>query len=130
MIDIQSRNIAELEAEVERLRKRCEALESAKNSAYAERDQCVALIARMAFAMGLYVRRKFHPESDTEWEGDWRNIVMVCLPTGQATWHFHDSEAHLLEGIPWGGLEDWDGHDTPEKYRRVNAAFAPAKEPQ
>jgi len=34
-------------------------------------------------------------------------VVYLRLPTGQVSWHLP----------PWWG--EWDGHDTPEKYRRI-----------
>lgn len=47
------------------------------------------------------------------------------MPTGQASWHFHDSQAYLFDGLPaYQGA--WDGHDTPEKYRRLAQLPAPA----
>lgn len=105
----------EARAEVERLR-------AQKDGAYAERNQCVALIARMALALGWPVYVAQHPTEDTNWEDDWRTILFVGLPSGQVTWHFHDSERHLLADLP-SGKNNWDGHDTPEKYRRVNLAL-------
>ena len=40
------------------------------------------------------------------------------------SWHIHDSERPMFDQIgEW--TAPWDGHDTPEKYRRVEAsAFA------
>lgn len=103
-------------------------LEAARDSAYQERNQCVALIARMAIALGLRAGIGKHEDKPGEkWEEDWRTLVSVDLPTGQASWHFHDSEVALLEGLPpYPG--QWDGHGTQEKYRRVNAARPAAQE--
>lgn len=93
-----------------------------KDGAYQERNQVLALLARMATALGWKVGIGQHPESDTAWEKDWRTILFIELPTGQASWHFHDSEVHLLNGLPfYEGA--WDGHTTPEKYDRVNHAL-------
>jgi hypothetical protein len=55
-----------------------------------------------------------------EWEDEWRNIVCVHLPTGQATWHIHDSEVILFGHLAMTE-GDWDGHTTAEKYRRLDA---------
>lgn len=99
-----------------------ESLRAQKDGAYAERNQCVALLARMAVALGMRAGVRLHPADDAAWEADWRTIVAIDLPTGQVTWHFHDSEGHLLAGLP-SFPGEWDGHTTPEKYRRVNAAF-------
>lgn len=97
-----------------------EEMRQRKDGAYAERNQAVALLAKLALRLGWRAGLRFHPEEDTAWEPDWRTIVFIDLPTGQVSWHFHDSERHLLEGLPLYP-ELWDGHDTPEKYRRVNA---------
>lgn len=95
-------------------------LEARKDAAYFERNQCVALIARMALALG-------HDVAVTKtvidgWSEDWHGCIYIELPTGQVSWHFHDSQAYLFEGLP-SVPAVWDGHDTPEKYRRVNDAF-------
>lgn len=95
-------------------------LKEQKDAAYDERDRCVALIAFMALQLGYRVGLARHEGPD--WDDDWRNIVFIDLPTGQVSWHYHDSERHLFETLPpYPG--EWDGHTTPEKYARVNAAF-------
>ncbi len=92
-------------AEIDRLR-------AQKNAVYAERDQLIAALSK------LFPSHLAYHEGD--WEDDWRNIVCIHLPTGQATWHIHDSE------LPWfghldGGEAHWDGHSTEEKYQRLAA---------
>lgn len=109
---------ARQKAEVER-----DEMERRKDNAYLERNQCVALIARMAVALG-------HQACVTRtaiegWSEDWHGCVYINLPTGQVSWHFHDSQRHLFDGLPVAGGVKWDGHDTPEKYRRVSEAFGP-----
>lgn len=102
-----------------------------RNDAYAERNQTVIGLARACLALGLPVFMARHDPADTSWEDDWRNLVVIELPTGQITWHFHDSEAHLWSDLPTGERR-WDGHGTPEKYRRVNTwrpETAPAEVP-
>lgn len=93
--------------------KKVEALTQQKDAAYAERDRLVCALSKV---FPSYLSR--HAEDDVEWENDWRWIVTIDLPTGQASWHIHDSErewfAHL-EARP----NAWDGHSTEEKYRRV-----------
>lgn len=94
-------------------------MEARKDAAYLERNQCVALIARMALAMGH--RAGVARTAIEGWSDDWHGCVYIDLPTGQVSWHFHDSQAYLFDGLPaYAGA--WDGHDTPEKYRRVEAA--------
>jgi hypothetical protein len=95
-------------------------METRKDDAYAERNRCVALVARMAVAMGLPVA--LTKTAIEGWSEDWHGCIYIGLPTGQVSWHFHDSQAHLFDGLPQCA-ETWDGHDTPEKYRRVDAAF-------
>ena len=95
-------------------------LKNAKDGAYLERNKCVALIARMALAQGLTagVART----AIDGWSDDWHGCVYIDLPTGQVSWHYHDSQSSLFYGLPkYNGA--WDGHDTPEKYARVLQAF-------
>lgn len=93
--------------------------EASKNGAYNERDRCVALIARMANALGYRAGLGEHPREDVSWDHDWRTIVFVDLPAGQASWHIHDSERPLFVALDaYSG--QWDGHSTEEKYRRVD----------
>lgn len=91
-----------------------------KDNAYLERNRCVALMARMAVAMGLPVA--VTKTAIEGWSEDWHGCIYIGLPTGQVSWHFHDSQAHLFDGLPRGD-ESWDGHDTRLKYERVGAAF-------
>lgn len=90
---------------------------AAVDQAYFERNKVVAALARV-FPSGV---RKTNIEG---WDPAWQNCVFIDLPTGQASWHFHDREAHLFEGLP-AYSKPWDGHDTPEKYRRVAALRGP-----
>lgn len=107
----------------------CQALqevEDRKDGAYLERNRCVALIARMAIAAGYTAG--IARTAIEGWSEDWHGCVYVDLPTGQASWHYHDSQAHLFAGLPsYTGA--WDGHNTPEKYRRVAAAFSTPETP-
>lgn len=97
-------------------------MNDAKDNAYWERNCVVAMVARLAARMGARVgiARTDIPG----WSPDWHNCVYIDLPTGQVSWHYHDSHTYLFSDLPQysGG---WDGHDTPEKYRRVKAAFHP-----
>lgn len=54
------------------------------------------------------------------WDRDWRTIIFVELPTGQLSWHIHDSEVKLFEDVPRRD-EPWDGHTTAEKHARMQA---------
>lgn len=86
---------------------------AAKNEAYLERNQVVAALVRL-YPSGL--ARTDIPG----WEPEWHGCVYIDLPTGQVSWHFHDSQAYLFDGLP-PYTKPWDGHDTPEKYRRLAA---------
>jgi hypothetical protein len=84
-----------------------------KDAAYEERNKVVAALARL-FPSGV---AKTAIEG---WSEDWHGCVYIDLPTRQVSWHFHDSQAHLFDGLPqYAGA--WDGHDTDEKYRRLAA---------
>lgn len=86
---------------------------AAKDAAYLERNQVVAALAK-CFPSGI-ARTAIEG-----WAPEWHGCVYIYLPTGQASWHYHDRDAHLFEGLP-PYLDKWDGHDTPEKYRRLAA---------
>jgi hypothetical protein len=84
-----------------------------KDAAYEERNKVVAALSRV-FPSGI-ARTAIEG-----WSDDWHGCVYIDLPTGQVSWHFHDSQAHLFAGLP-AYTKPWDGHDTPEKYRRLAA---------
>lgn len=87
-----------------------------KDGAYLERNQVVAALAK-CFPSGT-ARTAIEG-----WSDDWHGCVYIDLPTGQVSWHYHDSQAHLFADLPpYAGK--WDGHDTPEKYRRLAALSA------
>jgi hypothetical protein len=117
---------------------------------YRERDFIVAALAKLATLSGTtggaWLARHEDTDGD-EWDSDWRWVVYIGLPTGQVSWHIHDSELPLFAGLvrfvpafggnlaeihfPDGrvqqrgyGLDSqflWDGHTTEEKYRRLYA---------
>jgi hypothetical protein len=84
-----------------------------KDGAYEERNKVVAALAKV-FPSGI-ARTAIEG-----WSEDWHGCVYIDLPTGQVSWHFHDSQEHLFAGLP-PYTKEWDGHDTPEKYRRLSA---------
>lgn len=92
-------------------------LEAQKNGAYSERTKTLSGMCSMAIALGYCVY--IMPHVGEEWDDDWRNIVVIEGPTGQMSWHIHDSEMELFKGMPHVSENKWDGHDTEEKYRRV-----------
>lgn len=107
--NLAARIRAEAERETERER-------ASKNGAYDERNRLVAVLASL-FPSSL----ERHPDEDATWENDWRWIVFVDLPTGQATWHIHDSHLPLFDHVPRFVGRKWDGHNTEAKYKRIEA---------
>lgn len=88
-----------------------ELYQAAVNGAYDERNHLVAMLARM-FPSGL---RRTAIEN---WDPEWHNCVYIEFPWGQASWHFHDRDAYLFEGLSEYHRQ-WDGHTTPEKYEAI-----------
>lgn len=86
-------------------------MESRKDAAYLERNQVVAALAK-CFPSGT---AKTAIEG---WSEDWHGCVYIDLPTGQASWHYHDSQAYLFADLP-AYKGKWDGHTTEEKYSRI-----------
>lgn len=101
---------------VEAERERCATVEKLKDAAYRERDQLVCALSKL-YPAGL----ERHPDSDTTWDNDWRWIVFIELPSGQATWHIHDSELDMFDHLSRFKGYVWDGHSTLEKYARLSA---------
>lgn len=77
---------------------------------YAERNAIVLAFAHMAELQGWDVGKVTDPS-----EPDWP-VLMIQTPQGQVSWHFKADE--LPPAVPdYPG--EWDGHDTPEKYARL-----------
>ena len=91
-------------------------LEGQKDGAYSERNKLVSALSKL-FPSWL----EQHPEEDEEWEDDWRTIVFIQLPTGQASWHLHDSEINQFFHLEKKVGNSWDGHTTEEKYKRLGS---------
>ncbi len=98
-----------------------EELNAAKNQAYSERNKCVVAMASMAQRLGHTVGIAYHDPNDEAWDPEWRTILVIELPTGQVTWHLHDSEKELLSQFQELPDHEWDGHTTEEKYKRLLA---------
>lgn len=104
--------VAELTRQVEHYGKAVEA----KNLAYLERNRVVAFLASMALANGW--RAGVRRTAIEDWDPAWHNCCFIDLPTGQASWHYHDDHGELFSHLPpYEG--DWDGHSTFEKYQRL-----------
>jgi len=122
------RALDELAAEVTGLQDRLAGLEdkvrelgAAKDAAYSERNQCVSFIAKLARVLGCPAWIGVHNAADLTWERDWLHIVFIELPTGQVSWHIHDSELPRFAFLPRKDDVGWDGHGTAEKYERMRA---------
>lgn len=83
---------------------------------YAERNKVVAALAVMARRAGWKCGIGTH--LGETWEPDWRTTILIDLPTGQVSWHVHDSEVQWFAFLgPYDGK--WDGHSTVAKYERL-----------
>lgn len=87
----------------------------AKDQAYLERNVLVAFLAR-AFPSGLRLTKI------EGWDPDWQHCVYIDLPTGQVSFHYHDRDAHLFDGLP-AYTKPWDGHDKVTALQRIQDAF-------
>lgn len=86
-------------------------LKEGKDDAYKERNQLVAALTKV-FPSGT---AKTAIEG---WSEDWHGCVYVDLPTGQCSWHYHDSHAYMFSKLP-AYTQAWDGHTTDQKYERL-----------
>lgn len=90
-----------------------------RDAAYVERNRLVAALARLVVLNGGRAWIADHRDVEGEnWDPEWRNVVFIDGPTGQLSWHLHDSDVSLFDGLP-RGENTWDGHTTEEKYQRV-----------
>lgn len=94
------------------LRERAEKAEAAKDTAYSERNKLVAALSKVFYA-------SLEKDPDAEPESEWLWVVIVQLPTGQVSWHIHESELSLFEHLPRETGNVWDGHTTELKYERL-----------
>lgn len=96
--------------EIKRLRTR-------KDEAFAERNRVVAALARLALSLGW--RAGLRDTNIDGWDPEWHGCVYIDTPEGQISWHYNDRHAEFFDDLPpYTG--EWDGHNTPEKYRRLN----------
>lgn len=82
-----------------------------KDQAYFERNNVVAALARL-FPSGIT------KTNIPGWSEDWHGCVYIDLPTGQISYHFHDSQGYLFEDLG-SYVGEWDGHDKDEVHRRL-----------
>lgn len=94
---------------------------AAKDAAYLERNKLVALLASI-YPSGI---RRTAIEG---WSEDWHGCVYIDLPWGQASWHYHDSQADLFAHLP-PYVGEWDGHTTDAKYEAIVRASRASAQP-
>lgn len=80
---------------------------------YRERNLLVSLLARI-YPSGI---RATEIEG---WEPEWNNCVYIDLPTGQVSYHYHDSEKSLFSELP-AYTKPYDGHDKDTANDRILA---------
>lgn len=95
-----------LRAEIKRQR-------AEKDEAYRQRNHLVAALASL-FPSGI---RATNIEG---WEPDWHGCVFIDLPSGQISYHYHDSQAPLFADLP-PYTKKWDGHDKETVHKRLAA---------
>lgn len=102
-----------------------EQLKKQKDQAYWERNQLVAALSKI---FPVFLTK--HPESDEDWDDDWRTIVVILLEGDmnrefigsdkmtdyQMTWHIHDTDILMFDHLRYRDDFYWDGHTTEEKY--------------
>ena len=85
------------------------------NYVYTERNLLVCALSKL---MPSWLEK--HPETDTSWDDEWRNIVYISSPTGQLSWHIRDEELINFKHLEFKYGNSWDGHTNEEKYIRLN----------
>lgn len=99
-------------------------------SVYRERAMLAALLARTVLAHGGKAGIRGHePDPDPTWSPEYWTVLLIDLPTGQVSWHLHDSDRDLVAGLPtYDG--HWDGHSTELKLERVTACAVAGMPPE
>ena len=86
-------------------------MSTAQDSVYRERAHLVAhLAATHPSTIG------YHDPDAPEWA-----VVIIDLPTGQASWHVSPGDIDLFTHVPRSDVNTWDGHTTETKYQRLDA---------
>ncbi|MFD5709471.1 hypothetical protein ACFWHW_03600 [Streptomyces pharetrae] len=84
---------------------------SGTDSVYRERAR---LVAHLAAAYPSTIG--YHDPEEPDWA-----VVIVDLPTGQASWHVAPEDMDLFAHVQLSEINTWDGHSTEEKYARLAA---------
>ena len=87
-------------------------LEAEKDDAYFQRNVLVAALAKL-YPSGI--RKTDIPG----WSDDWHGCCFIDLPSGQISYHYHDSHAYLFADLP-PYEKPWDGHDKELVHKRLS----------
>jgi hypothetical protein len=82
------RKLTTIETDMGRLLDENEKQIAMREAAFVERDSCVGLLIKLAIKTGMTAGLA---------NG---NTVVLDLPSGQVSWQFEESEAHLFEALP------------------------------
>ncbi len=111
--------IAVLKQQSEAAKKELEALRhlvaqvvKEKNQAYAERNALVCALSK-EYSGGLGIDANMEQTNP-----QWRHLVFLDLPTGQVSWHVHETELEMFAHLP-AYSKPYDGHTVKDKYVRV-----------
>lgn len=88
-----------------------------KDQAYLERNHLVAMLARL-YPSGI------RATNIPGWSPDWHGCVYIDLPSGQISYHYHDSHSYLFADLP-PYTKEWDGHDKNTVHARLKSTPAP-----
>jgi len=72
------------------------------------------LVAHLAAAHPSILVYRADPDAP-----DWP-VIFIDLPTGQVSWHIGPDDLDLFQHVTVG-TGTWDGHNTEEKYARLDA---------
>ncbi len=84
-----------------------------KDEAYRQRNHLVAALARL-FPSGI------RATSIKGWDPCWNGCCYIDLPTGQISYHYHNSQASLFSNLP-AYTKEYDGHDKDIVHSRLAA---------
>lgn len=116
-------SLDEKDAMIRDLEIQCNYLRELASKAYAERNKVVAALANAAVKLRMPVLVSTHEAKENEiWDKEWSTVLYIKTPAGQISWHFHDSEAHLIASHVEAPVK-FDGHTSAEKYDRLARAF-------
>lgn len=91
-------------------------LQKEKDQAYWERNQLVCYLSKI-----LPAWKERHPDSDKDWEDDWKNIIFIHFPEGIYSWHIHDCEMPYFSHLKFREGNSWDGSTTEQKYASLRS---------